>query len=87
MARRKKTRSRRPKALSKRFASEPIATTKREYRKLPTVGKYAIWSVALGVLGGATVVSQLNNLPLIGPITGGLAQWGLNQKDKLMPPA
>jgi len=85
MARRNARRSRTPKSLGKRFSKEPIATTKREYRKLPTPAKYAVWSVALGVLGGATVVSQLNNLPLIGPITGGLAQWGLNQKIKLMP--
>ena len=85
MARRKARRSRRPKSLGKRFASEPIATTKREYRKLPMAGKYAVWSVALGMVGGATMVTQLNNLPVIGPITGSLAQWGLNQKTKLMP--
>ena len=84
MARKKRTRSRRAKPLLKRFGDEPIATTKREYRKLPVPGKIAVWSVALGMVGGATMVASMNNLPVIGPITGKMAQWGLDQKNRFM---
>ena len=84
MARRKARRRSRPKSLGKRLSNEPIATVKREYRKLPMAGKYAVWSVALGMVGGAAMVTQLNNLPVIGPVTGKIAQWGLDQKNKLM---
>jgi len=83
MARRKARRSR-PKSLSKRLSNEPIATVKREYRKLPVPAKVLVWSVALGMAGGASMVASMNSLPIIGPITGKMAQWGLDQKNKLM---
>lgn len=81
--RRKKSKSK-PKPLMKRFSSEPIATTKREYRKLPAPAKIAVWSIALGMVGGATMVASMNSLPVIGPITGKMAQWGLDQKTRFM---
>lgn len=85
MAAKKGKRRSRPKSLGKRFSNKPIDTIKSEYKKLPTPAKYAVWSIALGAVGGAAMVSQLNNLPVIGPITGQMAQWGLTQKAKLMP--
>jgi len=84
MARRKARRRSRPKSLGKRLSNEPIATVKREYRKLPLPGKVAVWSVALGMVGGASMVASMNSLPVVGPITGKMAQWGLDQKSKLM---
>jgi len=82
MARRGKPKRSRKTSLKVRFKKDPIATTKREISKIPG-GNYAILSVLAGVVGGAAMVSQLQALPLIGPITGNLAQWGNDQWIKL----
>jgi len=75
MAQRKGKRRGRKSSLKVRFRKDPIATTKREINKIPG-GNYAVASVLAGVVGGAAMVSQLQALPLIGPITGSLASWG-----------
>ncbi len=80
MAKRKARRSK-PKPLGKRFAKEPIATTKAEWRKLPPVAKAAVALAAIGFTGiGAT---EITNSGKIGSAVSPIIQWGANLRSKL----
>lgn len=73
MAPRNKPRRKPPRSLGKRLADEPLDTTKREWKKLGTIGK-AVTGIFLAGLVSSQWATEINNLPVVGkfarPITG-----------------
>jgi len=57
----------RPKKLMTRFKSNPIATTKAEFKKLGPLGQIAIIGIGAGAAGGS-VAYKLDKLPVIGQV-------------------
>lgn len=85
MARKKRRRSP-PKPLVKRFSRDPVATTKREWAKLPLPAKVLVGAVALGALGGATVAADIEDrIPsgFGGGIIAKAATWGSDMAARL----
>ncbi len=72
--------------LGRRFSKDPMATTKREWRKLPLPAKILVGAAALGAVGGATVATdisgRLGGLD-IGGVVSKSATWGSNLAAKL----
>jgi len=74
--------------LGQRFSRDPMATAKREWRKLPLPAKILVGAAALGVVGGATVATDISG-KLGGLDVGGVisksAAWGARAAAKLRP--
>ena len=81
MARKKGTRRPKPKPLMQRFAKEPLAVTKAEFRKLPPWAKIAVALTAVGFTGiGANEIAQSGKL---GSAVAPLIDWGAKLRAKL----
>ena len=66
MARKKTTKRKPPRSLSKRLADEPIDTSKREFKKLGPIGKL-LTAAFVATLISPTWATQINSLPVVGP--------------------
>jgi len=66
MVRKKNTKRKPPRSLSKRLSDEPIDTTKREFNKLGKAGKLLAATLVASAVS-VTWANQINALPVIGP--------------------